>query len=299
VFAGAVIYKIITDSSFPKERMFNFIRIAVLLQIGVSLSASMGFNPWHLLLSLFTRVAWSTQDIGPFIGTVGNRDILGAFIAFSVPLFIDWKYLTIGRHKVNVYLTIVLTMLFFCPSPGAIAGIAGLAVYYHKNWKTAFTFALIAVLYAGTYILTSVHMGDMAAAGTQLSELVNNGSVSMDTAQQGRLWKWMVAAGNITDSWTSFIFGYSLGATWGKKYPLHNEYLQCWYELGLIGFSIMAGYVITTLKHLIKSKDRVLMAMFAAICVDMMANYPFHISTTAFMAIIICAVIEKERLKNG
>src|SRR5208283_1462407 len=96
-------------------------------------------------------------------------------------------------------------------------------------------------------------------------------------------------------SWEKIIFGRGIGAFWGKIYPLHNEYIQVVFELGLIGLTLMLGYIITTLRYLWKSKNIILLASFAAACIDMGANYSMHIATTAFLICIIAGLIERKK----
>ena len=109
---------------------------------------------------------------------------------------------------------------------------------------------------------------------------------------------WLTALGKLITSWPAMIFGFGPGAHWGKAYNLHNDYMSMWFSFGLVGLTMMIGYIYTTIRQLAKSKNMILLTSFIIICLDMTGNFPIHIATTAFLIIIICGLIERERL-NG
>ena len=297
VMAGALIIKFVSISKLSDEKFYNIIRIAVLLQVFIAIIQYFGFYPWEWLLSSIVAPAHSTADIGPFRGTLGNRDVLGCFIGVSIPLFLSWKEV---KHYQNVLIKaatiITLAILLMSPSPGAVAALIGIGVYYFKENKFSILIAFMtAAIYAIIYILTSYHLSDFMAAPSQLSGLVNTGTVAISSPNEGRLWKWMLAFSQIIQSPETLIFGNGPGAFWGRKYPLHNEFIQCWFELGLVGFALMIGYVCSTIKFLFKLKDMVLLSAFVIACIDAGGNYPMHLATTAFLICIITGLIERKR----
>jgi len=296
VMAGALIVKFVSISKLSDEKFYNVIRAAVLLQVFIAIIQYFGFYPWEWLLSSIVAPAHSTADIGPFRGTLGNRDVLGCFVGVSIPLFLSWKEVKPYQNVIIKSLTfIVMAILLMSPSPGAVATLIGIGVYYFKENKFSLLFAFMAAaIYAIIYILTSYHYADFMAAPSQFSGLVNGNLKDIPT-NEGRLWKWMTAVSLIFQSPETFIFGSGPGAFWGRKYPLHNEFIQCWFELGLVGLALMIGYVCSTIKFLFKSKDMVLLSAFIIICIDAGGNYPMHLATTAFLICIIAGLIERKR----
>jgi O-antigen ligase len=296
VLAGTLIVKLVSISKVPDEKFYAVIRLAVILQIIISISQYFGFYPWDWALSHIMVTAQSNDHVGPFYGTLGNRDILGCFIGISVPLFLSWKEIKPYQNVIIKVLTfIVLVILLFSPSPGTVAAIIGIGIYYFNENKKYTIFALIiAAIYLIAYTIFAYHQ-DLIVAPHQFNNLITNGTVAIDSPNDGRLWKWMLALGQTFKSPSTLIFGSAPGAFWGRKYPLHNEYIQCWFEIGFIGLIIMLGYIISTLKYLFKSKDVVLLSVFVIICIDAGANYSLHIATTAFLICIFTGLIERKK----
>lgn len=299
VLAGVIIVKFVSMSKLEDEKFYHVIRIAVVLQIIISVSQYLGFYPWDWALSFFMVTGQSTADIGPFIGTLGNRDILGCFIGLSIPMFLSWKEVKPYQNNlIKALIATVFIVLLFSPSPGTVAALIGVGVYYlNKNWK----YALIAVIAALSYLIIytlSAYYIDIISAPSQFHNLINSGQIESIPQSDGRLWKWMMAFSQIIKSPETLIFGSGPGAFWGRKYPLHNEYIQCWFELGLVGLILMLGYVISTLKYLYKLKDMVLLTAFVIVCIDAGANYSMHIATTAFLVCIIAGLIERKQIQR-
>jgi O-antigen ligase len=300
VLAGIIIIKFVSISNLSDEKFYHVIRVAVVLQIIISVSQYLGFYLWDWLLSYIIVTAQTTENVGPFIGTLGNRDVLGCFIGVSVPLFLSWKEVKPYQNNLIKALTvIVIAILLFSPSPGTAAALIGIGVYYSdRGWKAVAIGFLASLIYVTIYALTSYHAANIMAAPAQFHGLISNGYADPMGDNEGRFWKWMTAASLIFQSPETIIFGSGPGAFWGRKYPLHNEYIQCWFELGLVGLILMLGYVISTIKFLIKSKDMVLLSVFAIICIDAGANYPMHIATTAFLVCIIAGLIERKQIQR-
>jgi O-antigen ligase len=298
VLSGAVIVKFVSISKLSDEKFYHVIIIAVLLQVFMAIIQYLGFYPWEWLLSHFIVTAQTTADVGPFRGTLGNRDILGCFLGVSIPMFLSWTAVKQYQNILIKALTVlVIAILLFSPSPGTVAALIGMGVYYFQKNKFSLLIAFMAAaIYAIIYILTSYHLADFMAAPAQLKGLINTGTVAAPDG--GRLWKWMLAFSQIIQSPETFIFGSGPGAFWGKKYPLHNEYIQCWFEIGLVGLVLMLGYVMSTFNYLIKSKNMVLLSAFTIVCIDAGANYPLHIATTAFLICIIAGLIERQQIQK-
>jgi len=300
VLAGMIIVKCVAISKLEDKKFYHVIRIAVVLQIVISVSQYLGFYLWDYLLSSIIVTAQTTENVGPFIGTLGNRDILGCFIGVSLPMFLSWKEVKPYQNNLIKALTvIVIAILLFSPSPGTAAALIGIGVYYsNKGWKAIVIGFLASLIYVTIYALTSYHAANIVAAPAQFHGLISNGYADPMGDNEGRFWKWMTAASIIFTSPETVIFGSGPGAFWGRKYPLHNEYIQCWFELGLVGLILMLGYVVSTIKFLIKSKDMVLLSAFVIICIDAGANYPMHIATTAFLVCIIAGLIERKQIQR-
>jgi len=314
--SGAVIYKYVSESKLSNSTFFSVIRISAILQIAVSIFQWFGLNPVIWVLSMFVK----TRELmpGDFVGTIGNRNFLTAFLAVSIPMFFGWGVIKIdlslperggrrGKQKhaprqylpINIFLIIIAVILFLSPSPACLAALIGMAIYINKGWKYFAIAAIGAVLFAAWYIVgTGAHLDEFKALPVQLSEFLRTGDVTVNPNQHdlGRFGMWLVALGKIFSSWHACLLGSGPAAFYGRKYPLHNEYVAIWFEFGLVGLALMVSYIVTTVKAAIHSHNRLLLTSFAIACLDMTGNSSFHIAPTAFLAIIVAALIERERL---
>jgi hypothetical protein len=305
ITAGAIIFKFISESKLPNHKWFMFIRIAVIVQILVSLPQPFGLNPVMVLLGLFTNV--QERLPGHLVGTLGNRNYLAAFIAMSVPFFAGWRTFKIKGFTVNPALILIFVFLGFCLSPGTLAAIIGLTflLTYEWSWKgrlIALSVGVkVAMAFAAVYVLTTGnHLNEFTALPAQLSEFLSTGKITTDPFQSdlGRFAMWMTAISQLLQYWGFMVFGMGPAAFWGRQYPIHGQYVSVWFQFGLVGLGLMLGYFFTAGRFLWKAKSKVLLTALLILCLDMIGNFPLEIASTSFMAIIICGLIERERQKR-
>jgi hypothetical protein len=72
---------------------------------------------------------------------------------------------------------------------------------------------------------------------------------------------------------------------------LHNDFLQALFEMGISFIIILGGYFYDVLKR-IKDYSALPFIALVIICVNAMFNFPFHIGTTAMIAVIWLAILE-------
>ena len=310
ITVGAIIYKSVSQSKLREDLWYSAIRIVVLIQTVLAVFQYFNLNPiFHLMATVFPI---SDPGTGQLVGTLGNRDFLASFIAMSIPMFMGWRTVKINivrpfwmdnvypwNFSINPALIIIYAVLLLMPSPATLAALVGLFIYYNRGWKFIFIGAGCALIYAIYYILgMGAHIEEFIRLPEQISQFFSVGSIINDPrmADIGRFAMWMTAAGKIISSWTSLIFGFGPGASWGKAYPLHSEYIQVWFEFGMVGILFLAAYLRDAFKDLWREKDMVLFSSLSIICLDMVANFPLHIVTTGCLATIICGLIERKRL---
>jgi len=304
IMAGAIVFKFVSEGKLEKEKWFQVIRIAIIMQVAISISQFLGFNPIAWILSQFIQVRQLTPT--HLVGSIGNRNYLAAFVAFSIPMFIYWKQLNIFGWRMGAFLPFVAFMLIVCPSPGTVAAILGVTFYaaYSRTQSPGgiIPCLLIALIgaagFTAVYVLyTGNHLNEFQALPGQLSQFFSQGKVDFDVFQGdlGRIGMWLMALGHLISSVPGMIFGFGPGAFWGREYPLHSEYMAVWFYYGLIGLFLMLGYLWSTWKFLWKSKDITLMTCFLIIFVEIGANHSFEIATTGMLGVIILGLIERER----
>jgi hypothetical protein len=314
--AGVCVFKFVSESTVRKETWFTVIRIAVIAQAAIAISQYLGFNPVVLVMGLFIKARELMP--GHFVGTLGNKDFLTAFIAIPLPLFIGWRTLKWHIEKpfgmdgvypwdlsFNIPVLAICFILFFGPTTASLAAIIGLAVYFNQGWRSLALGGLIALAMVYYYVVgQGVHLDEFQMLPRQLEEFIRTGAVTQFInpsipTDLGRFGMWLTALGRLLSSWKSFVFGFGPAAPWGMPYPLHNEYMTAFFEFGFLGLAMLLGYILTTARYLIKSKNLLLGSCFCIACLDMAGNYTLHIAPTAFLVIIICGLIERERLSNG
>ncbi|HSW65033.1 MAG TPA: hypothetical protein VLH56_17240 [Dissulfurispiraceae bacterium] len=306
VMAGAIIYKFISESTIPDEKWHMVIRIAVITQIIIATPQHFGLNPFVWIVGMFTPIVEKLP--GHLVGTLGNRNYLAAFIAFSVPFFVGWRTFNIGKWTINPSLIVIFIFLGFCLSPGTLAAIMGMGFllsYKFSFMKRMVTWSAamkVATAYAAAYILTTgYHLNEFQALPGQLREMWETGKITLSPIQGdiGRFAMWMTAISQLLSSWPAMIFGFGPAAAWGREYPIHGQYVSVWFQYGLIGLTLMLGYICSTIWFLNKGKHVILLTAVIIICLDMVANFPAEIATTSFMMLVICGLIERERLRGG
>lgn len=306
MLAGSIVFKFITDNKLPNEKWYMIIRIAVIIQLIIGIIQFSGFNVVVYFLSKFTMVQERTPT--HMVGTLGNRNFLAAFISMSIPMFMGWRTFSFRGIKINPWVLVIFAALFVSPSPAVLAAIIGLTFFFVycppakisiKGWFYIGGGVVAALVYGISYVLiTGNHLGDFTVFPQQLKELAETGGIQTEAGIQdlGRFGMWLMALGKLTQTWFGAVIGFGPNAYWGRSYPLHNEYMTIWFEFGLIGLGLVFAYIYTSIKFLLKTKNKVLLTSLIILCLDMVANFPMEIASTAFMAIIIIGLIERERL---
>ena len=205
------------------------------------------------------------------VGLMANPNQVSALLAFCFPAFLRgrWKWLIPA-----VLLGLILAKSF----AGPLAVGIGMIVYIAA--KQTLVRSLIVVIIAL-----------MLFAG-----LVDKPSIP---ARVGTL-KWGLEA-----TGKRWVMGYGLGH-WapirravekaegrakGFMAQAHNEYIQMFFEMGIGFLLIVAGYFISIIRRF---KEQAIIPIVAVviIAVNSMAFFPFHIATTAMIAITWMAILE-------
>ncbi len=256
---GALVYVSVIKSTVRKETFYNLICIAAIIQSAIGLFQVLKFDPVVWLLNLYvpTQQLWNFWDP---TGTLGNPGFLAAFIVISAPFFFrkGWRYA----------LPLLLGVLWMTHARGAIIPLIVGTAFYFFGWQWIVLGIAPAVMYA-LYNGRPVYMSD-------------------------RFDYWQEAIRQVFASPFSVVLGMGPGAGWGKPFPLHSEWVTCLHNYGVVGLSLMAGYVGT-----IHRGNRILFTSFLIATINMVGNFPLHLAPSAFLIIIIAGLIERERNING
>ena len=301
--SGAMIYAFVASGNISKAAWFAVIRTVIIIQAVLGTLQYFEIDLVIKIIGLFAPVR--SELPGHIVGSIGNRNFLAILIAMSLPMFADWKWPVV--KGINISVVLLFAILLLCMSPGTLAAIIGMTIYYcHKHhvkhWALCILGSiLVSIAYAASYVLiTGNHSNELLDIVPQFEQLREHGDILTNTApgDLGRLAMWLLAGWKLAHDGFAFVFGFGPGAFWGRLYPVHSDYVSIFFQFGLIGFSMVASYLFLTLRRLFRSTDSVLFASFCILCIDMVANFPMEVASTGFMALIIAGLIERDRLAS-
>jgi hypothetical protein len=265
ILSGIVAFIAVLKSTIRNETYYNIICLAVLIQASLAIFQYSGFDPVVWILTLITQ-AQPLLDPHTMTGTLGNPNFLAAFIAISLPFFFrrNWFYALI---------TLVPILYITKTTSAVVPALIGTFFYFYPlmSFRIKIGIAVLCLSMGTWYAFfqhTPIHVNPR--------------------------WKdWYAAIGLWASHPFPIIAGMGPGASWGKDYPMHNEWLECLYQYGVIGLSLLIGYVVT-----IYRRDRMLLTAFIIAAINMFGNYSLHLAPSAFLIIIIAALIERERCQT-
>ena len=138
------------------------------------------------------------------VGTLGNNNFLAGYLAISMPFFFRKRWIYAAPF---LALLVVVSKTSAAVIPMFIA-----CAWYQWGWKGVAGAMVVGLGYA-TY----------DGAWNKL----------LNMAEGDRGYLWTQALKLIFISPLSVFFGHGPGSGWGRPYPMHNEWLQCWFHSGL------------------------------------------------------------------
>lgn len=255
---GMVALLAVYHSTFPQQTWFNVICIAALIQAIIGILQVIGCDPISTILSSIVIVRGENPFTTP-TGTLGNQNFLGAFLAISLPFFFRRGW-WVAAPVITFGLVISHT------TAACFAAVMG-AAFYFGGWLCFFGLAIAGTGYLYFFDYQHIFQGD----------------------------RWQFAGDilqKVGTSWKSSWFGFGPGITWEAGNTPHNEYTWTLFNYGAVGLAIMTGYILTAYRG---NRARALFTAFLILCINMIGNHALHTTPTALLAIIIIALMERER----
>jgi len=249
------IYLAIVYTPIKKEKIFNAICIGAILQSILGIIQSFNFYPVIWFVGKLTHI--DNPLMGEVTGSLGNTTFLGGFLAISLPFFFREKWLWLSVFPAYQILTL--------HSSGTAAAALVAVVVYFKQWKV---------------LIAAVVMGIVFLVLFESSNIFTN----------PRWGFWLNIIKKICASPQSFIIGYGPGHPTGYNFPIHNEWLEMWFNYGAVSIFMAVIYI----KNIYR-EDKILLAGFAAFIVNSLANYGWHLAPSGFLILIIMGLLEKEK----
>lgn len=229
----------------------NWICISVIIQSLIAIPQYFGIFPFlELLRYAGLNIINPIPDV---IGTLENSGFYASYIAISLPLFF--------RKRWCWFIPVIVVHLIFCKSSSAtIAALIGV-IFYLNIW-------LVWIL-CGVGVIAYGWYDNLFTTGLD---------------NRFAFWKACISA--VKHPW----YGHGVGAQWGIRVYLHNEYLQVFWEFGGIALGLVLGYIVTVYRG-----NRMLFSSLCIAIVNCIGNYPMHLPPSAFLIIIIIGLIEREK----
>ncbi len=289
--SGAILFVAIKKSKIKPEWFYNVICVTAMVQALIAITQMFDCDPVIALLKIVAPVQaiFSSTTI---VGTLSNPNFLAAYLVFSFPFFLrirkpyfykvpipkTERVLYIPKPSWCWFIPVVLFLLIESKtSTAVVALIAGMIVYFAhlRLWNTRVW--LLFVLGGCGYVLYD---------GNIFFPIIE-GKIQFHP----RFQFWVKAIENM-NSISNVIFGLGPAAprVWGVSSPMHNDWLTIFYQYGLVGLSLVVGYVVT-----IYRSNKMLFSAVIIVLVNMTGSYPLHLAPSAFLIIIIVGLIEREK----
>ncbi len=342
--AGPLLYFVIVNN-IRDEKQINCI-ISTVLLVGVASSIYGIFQYNDIDFSFWVG------NVGRMrvFGLIGNVGYFAGYLLFPLSIAIPLFFVSKNRNRKILFLIGILTMgtafiLTFTRSSYLALGVSLIFMFFLfllsrgkrfiKENKKIFIFLLIVIILAVSIFIIPNPLNKPDSVISQIKERVSLKTLKNVFSSSGRIiiWKFtgimikdrpIIGSGIGTYKYNTLryqakffeqgdnrsIYSYS----WADK--AHNEYLQLWAELGIIGLAIFIWLIITYfnygIRYLKREKDKQkkgiiigLMGAVVAFLIDSIFWFPLHLSANLslfwlFIGLAIVMIIDESRgLKAG
>ena len=253
------------ESKIKIESIYNIICIAAIIQALLATLQMNGIDLQFELLKLYAKNVEKGLAFKTPTGSLGNNNFLAVYLAISFPFFFRkyWAYFT------PVLLAVILCSL---TSTAVVALMIGCIVYFRDKvrwrWLVLASIPFMIYLFMTKASLTWKFTWDHDRFDWWRASLI--------------LWK----EGGLG----SMLFGFGPTMTWGKNFPIHNEWITALFNFGIIGAGLAVGYFVTLYR-----KNRILYSAIIIACVTFNGTYPLHLAPSIMLIMIILGTMEREK----
>lgn len=214
----------------------------------------------------------------PPTGLMGNRNFVNALLAFCLPAFFRKRWV----YFVPI---IVLGLIMSKSSGGTLAAMAGVIFYFALKKKNVIK---ISALILAACVLFILFIDPPVGSFAKRIEAWHG---ALPFYKQ----HWAIGCG--LGHWKIVFKVHELTSKlwWSTA---HNEVFQGAFEMGVGFIAILIGYAISAFR---KFRKEALVSATALIIIflNSLVNFPFHIATTAMVAVIWMAIYDIQTNKNN
>ena len=266
ILAGLIFYKAVYRGDIPLSLWGNVICLVATLQSLLGIMQVSGFDPVVWFLKNCVELISTSENAAA--GTLGNQNFLAAYLAISIPFFLN-KDESFRKTRLCLLPVILVALLLTKTTTAFAAAIVGVAFLYGGVRWAVISVLPAVVIYGIKY---------------------QNAPFSNE-----RIMYWKDAWESTTHGIQTLIFGWGPGVTWKPGNMLHSEYANTFFNYGLIGVLLMLAYFVSTT---IKAENRYLQAAVLIIAVNIIGNHAFHLVSTATLALVVFALNERENRES-
>lgn len=294
IFIGQLWLYILYQAVKSPEKILKAIAISSLIVIGSMIAQIIGVLP--LTIGSFTigipMDAWGNTTNSLSLaysgvsGLIGQPNITGAYLAICLPIFLVYYRWALG-------LVIVALVMTKC-NGAMIAGMAGIAFYYlftAKAKQTVLVISLVLILAVGFCFIDKPDYSSRLIIAKEVickqmtgwSILTGHGLGSFSRAKIN-----VSKSGNAT-SWMA---------------QAHNEYIQVYFELGLIGLAIILGFIGSLIIRFTKTFIRtntvmIISSSLVSLIILSSLSFNFHHALTAMVGLVFLSMADRCLIRNA
>jgi len=215
------------------------------------------------------------------VGTWANESLVAWFIAICSPFFLRFKDL---RFKVG-YFICFLAILATKVSAGILAFVVAYLFWLYHNNKRNFKIALYIVMVTGFTLLMTGKMSYYLQDTHRFKVWAKALEICKELPLTGH------GIGSFRDLFYRRALEFSHDGHWAQA---HNEWIQVYFEQGLIGLGIILGLVWTAVLSFVRHRRGVIpLASLMALAVTATFGFPMH-TGMGVLAIVSLALYERE-----
>lgn len=283
VLLGCVWYVLLILTVKDTAYLLNAICVIGIINVVFAAFQIADIDPYRIVTFGAIKSEWT---YGP-PGLMGNRSLLSSLIAFTLPAFLRPRWIWLVW-------VVPVGLVLAKSTNGALASMVGIFAFVLISTKGSENrpyWLVGGAVYALAGCAVFVYLVDPIGSAT-LASRFNTRNLGGKVERILASWEfykkaWFFGSGvghyklimvNLTERWKTTV-------------QMHCDVLQLVFETGIFSVAIMCGYLLDVYKRFDRRSILPTMAL-VIIVVNASVNFPFHVATTAIMAVTWMAILE-------
>lgn len=280
-----------------------------------------GYNPFTLYPAGYSYADANQRYAGAYLGTLGNVDLVAAFLCMEIPIFWIALLRLTGKRRILLLVPLLISLIVLMKM-WVLAGVVGVVVGgvaaflvvapVSPRMRKCFVFAILVLIVVSFGV---IYAFDLGSGLLHELHLILHGQWN-DEFGSGRILIWKQVLSKIPahllfgtgpdtmlfaelEPFTRYHAG-SRGMIVSEIDVAHNEYLNVLYHQGLLGLVAYLVFLLSLMKRWITKANRPAVAVLggAAFCYCVQAFFGFSMCITAPFFWVILGLLESCGRKN-